>query len=585
MNRTKQVCLLFVALFVAQLAVIPSVSAASEWYNTSWIYRIEVTLDNDKAGNATQTDFPIVLTENNVPALFWDGVESDGTDIVVTSADGTTKLKRELVAGSWSVASETMELHVKIPTYSHTADTVIYLYYGNAAGAETNDTDTWDANFAAVYHGNDYNSATQIFDSTVNANHGTKAAAGQAPSEIAGMIGKAQQFVSGSSQYISLPDIAGLLGATEATWESYVRKDAYINQQCIASDWLRSNQQWMFGSEYPEDSNWRSFAGAGDTNVGATIDSVFTTGWHFCWMRFKGNDATGFETGVDDSVTTPVSTTTVAALGSVSSGITRIGRYSIHYSSMTLCELRFSSAARSAEWIAATDSWLRDNTNCYSMGAIEELQLSSLTATSLSEHEILLSWYTGPAINSTTIRAAIGRVPTSITDGYLVYSGSGTNTTDWVSNLEMLDNKLYYAAWGTDSNGTWTPSATTYIEGVGMKLIAIIVMCVAMMVWAWQKKQVSLLFMSLMCWLGFTAYMYSLTSATWDYYRIFAWVGIGMVLITVYEVIIVQMHNKNTMIFDSDPVVEEWQNVAEMQEQVNMMRGRGIPRRKKTGGT
>jgi len=219
------------------------------------------------------------------------------------------------------------------------------------------------------------------------------------------------------------------------------------------------------------------------------------------------------------------------------------------------------------------------------MGAIEELQLSSLTATSLSEHEILLSWYTGSAINSTTIRAAIGRVPTSITDGYLVYSGSGTNTTDWVSNLEMLDNKLYYAAWGTDSNGTWTPSATTYIEGVGMKLIAIIVMCVAMMVWAWQKKQVSLLFMSLMCWLGFTAYMYSLTSATWDYYRIFAWVGIGMVLITVYEVIIVQMHNKNTMIFDSDPVVEEWQNVAEMQEQVNMMRGRGIPRRKKTGGT
>ena len=115
-----------------------------------------------------------------------------------------------------------------------------------------------------------------------------------------------------------------------------------------------------------------------------------------------------------------------------------------------------------------------------------------------------------------------------------------------------------------------------------MKLIAFIFLCIAVMIWAWHMKKVSLLFMSLMCWMGFTAYMYSLGSADFDYYRIFSWVGIGMVLIDVYEVIIIQMYNKNTMIFESDPDTETWQDVADMRRQMDAMRGRGIPRRRKT---
>jgi len=360
-NRTKQVCLLFVALFVAQLAVIPSVSAASEWYNTSWIYRIEVTLDNDKAGNATQTDFPIVLTENNVPALFWDGVESDGTDVVVTSADGTTKLKRELVAGSWSVASETMELHVKIPSYSHTADTIIYLYYGNSAGAETNDTDTWDSDFEFVSHMNDYNSATQIFDSTVNANHGTKGATTQAPTEVAGEIGKAQQFVKADLTYIDFTPITML--RTAATFMSFLTLDeeptsAYgdfiVSGGVVAFKYIGFDQYRRIKSESNTNSDSWSIVGgqvvlSTPVVIALSADTLVTT---------YLND------GVY-STKTPVNDLTVSRMGISTDGNAVVSI------SMTLCELRISSSARSAEWIAATNSWLRDNTNCYSMGEQE----------------------------------------------------------------------------------------------------------------------------------------------------------------------------------------------------------------------
>ncbi len=204
------------------------------------------------------------------------------------------------------------------------------------------------------------------------------------------------------------------------------------------------------------------------------------------------------------------------------------------------------------------------------------------TTTYISDTEVELSWVAGLGANNTMVRAAYGRLPADRTDGYLVYYGNSTVASDTALNLDDTASIIYYRAWSESAAGAWEDTGTSgFMEGPAMKLIAIVLLCVAIMVWAWQKKQVSLLFISLMCWLGFTAYMYSIGSADWDYYRIFAWAGIGLVLITVYQVIIVQMNNKNTMIFDPDPNVEHWQDVGEMQRQVGMIRGRGIPPRRK----
>ncbi len=160
------------------------------WYDTDWLYFVKVTVDHTKVPNTDQLNYPALITEANMPAAFWRHVKADGTDIVVTSSDGATKLKRELV--SIDTAGKKMELWVKIPTLSESVDTVLYLYYGNAAASETNDVETWNDNFKLITHMEDDPDASHVMDSTQYGNDGTKTAADE-PLEVGGKIGKGQE--------------------------------------------------------------------------------------------------------------------------------------------------------------------------------------------------------------------------------------------------------------------------------------------------------------------------------------------------------------------------------------------------------
>src|ERR1039457_7514194 len=63
---------------------------------------------------------------------------------------------------------------VRIPTLSHTADTVIYVFYGNPniIASQQNPIGVWNSNYTAAYHL--ANTGTGVAtDSTVNGNSGT----------------------------------------------------------------------------------------------------------------------------------------------------------------------------------------------------------------------------------------------------------------------------------------------------------------------------------------------------------------------------------------------------------------------------
>ena len=178
---------------------------------------------------------------------------------------------------------------------------------------------------------------TQITDTSGRGNHGVFT---KAPEPV--LVGDlwCYQFVNADSEYVTVPDITELLGATEATWCAWVRKDAYVANQCVVSDYSDAtwaHRKWLLGNEATE-NKWRVYAGDGTSATAVIeIDSVFTTGWHFVWMRFTGGSATGLESGCDDSVGTPATTASVAALGAVAKGLTNIGRHTgTTYSSMTL---------------------------------------------------------------------------------------------------------------------------------------------------------------------------------------------------------------------------------------------------------
>ena len=78
----------------------------------------------------------------------------------------------------------------------------IWMYYDNpSATAPPPTTAVWDANYKGVWH-LDEASGTTNFDSTVNANHGTKVSATEPNPVTTGKIDGAQDF-DGSNDYIS----------------------------------------------------------------------------------------------------------------------------------------------------------------------------------------------------------------------------------------------------------------------------------------------------------------------------------------------------------------------------------------------
>lgn len=143
--------------------------ALTGWYDTSWNYRKKITIDHTKV-DATQSNFPVLVNLSSDSDLS-AGARSDGHDILFTASDGTTKLdyEREL----YTPATGELVSWVKVPSLSGSADTEIYMYYGNppVSSDQANTTGTWDSNFKGVWHmqtGSTMADATGVNNGTVS---------------------------------------------------------------------------------------------------------------------------------------------------------------------------------------------------------------------------------------------------------------------------------------------------------------------------------------------------------------------------------------------------------------------------------
>jgi hypothetical protein len=121
---------------------------------SDWTYRKKITIQSSQV-DATLTDFPVYLDLADLGSDFFSGVKSDGSDIRIAAANGTTELARDVVGIDTGL--ETGELHFKAPSLSSSTDTDFYIYYGNAVATEpavsaTNGRNTVWSDYAAVYH-------------------------------------------------------------------------------------------------------------------------------------------------------------------------------------------------------------------------------------------------------------------------------------------------------------------------------------------------------------------------------------------------------------------------------------------------
>ena len=107
------------------------------WLDADWRYRASVTIDNT-AGGAGATDWSLVVPPTL--SIFWDNVLANGHDIRLTGADGRTALTYQ--RQTWTHATETAVLEVDNQTIGGGAPIQAWLYWGNAAAADTSGTFT-----------------------------------------------------------------------------------------------------------------------------------------------------------------------------------------------------------------------------------------------------------------------------------------------------------------------------------------------------------------------------------------------------------------------------------------------------------
>ncbi len=415
------------------------------WFDLNWQNRRKVTIDATKvSGSGSHTDFPVLVSEANFDRTdFFSKIKSDGSDIVFTQSNGTTKLKREVILVD--TVEKKMEAWVKIPSLSTNTDTIIYIYYDNPSANEPNDTTTWNNDFAAVYHMNNDPNTSKIQDSTSNNADGTKGTSGE-PSEVDGPFGKAQSFdgvddkidITGMENAIDTLTITALifpitagegnLGriiskttglSSDDEWDFMVGSSKKLEFKQLR--WDTTNGHWKTGTNIYNFSDW--------SYVSVTYNSGSTTND----PEFRVNGVVKNETETTAPSGSLGPGTSDTEIGNLGTGRTFDGK---------IAEIRVSHVIRPGDWIITEYNGMNDPGAFYSVGAEE-----NAPELILQGDQIIFKTGSVPRLERMRI-TNIGNVGIGATDPTTNFqvnqstTGPGTVTTNFTDTLEGLGTQF-----------------------------------------------------------------------------------------------------------------------------------------------
>lgn len=261
--RKRLTLLLILLIFGTSLfSVRVPISHGLTIVESNWTYKIQVSIDKDDV-DADLTDFPVLLYLSG--QVNWTAVQDDCDDIRVTDAD-LTILEYEIE--SYTVNTN-VYMWVLVPFINATADTTLWVYYGNPLASDgQSSADVWDG-YNLVYHLYDGDDETGA-DIDLQ-----KQGAGQ-PADTTVFPNGAQDF--DGTDYMNTDESRQWSGNTvmlEAYWNTTTQ--AYA--QTIVSD----NAQWGTAGYI-----WasRSVAGgmtweyADGTNPASVTDADYWTGYN-----------------------------------------------------------------------------------------------------------------------------------------------------------------------------------------------------------------------------------------------------------------------------------------------------------------
>jgi len=315
------------------------------WYNTQWIYRKKLTIDNS-AISENLINFPVLVHLNDT-TIDWTHLQNDGTDIRFTDSDGETLLNYEIE--TWNDTNDAW-IWVNIPQIDAGSITdSFYMYYNNSGASDgQNIEDTWNSNYEMVQHLQENTNSTCV-DSTNNNFDGTPLPYASPPvSVLSGQINDCLDF-DGTQDYILTSTTTSLSVFTIEVF--FNAKDMAAGQPYEKGIFTHGVNSFLLafdataGDSRPcgliNDGSWTYIYGS--TNP-------ISSGFHYVVFSYNGSYMHLYLDGSSDA--TPVSSGNPNA---ENEGY-RIGTYaatSNQWFNGTIDECRVSNVARSADWIEA----------------------------------------------------------------------------------------------------------------------------------------------------------------------------------------------------------------------------------------
>jgi hypothetical protein len=323
-------------------------------------FRRAITVDHTRIPNTDQSNFPLLIsgTYSYLATVAHGGnvQNANGYDIIFTSdVAGLNRLDHEIE--SYNPVTGAINFWVRIPALSHTADTGIYIQYGNSSitTSQENKPGVWSNGYAAVWHLSKNGTITAADSTGINSGMISNVTA--ASGEIAG----AGNFNGSTSSYIRIPASSSFKPAGAITLEGWLYPTS-------ANSWNTA-----IGLDYRADGTWISPLWSYGLGLNGTTQGLafsIATGGSQNQLLSTGNiplNAWSYVAGTFDTsthaqnlyingVTDSTLVNNGAAIDYKTSQDLVLGQRSPYATGYPwfglLDEIRISTVARSADWIA-----------------------------------------------------------------------------------------------------------------------------------------------------------------------------------------------------------------------------------------
>jgi Concanavalin A-like lectin/glucanases superfamily/Domain of unknown function (DUF2341) len=352
-----------------QASATPTGGGGGGWPN-GYSFRRTITIDHTKVPNTDQSNFPMLIagtyTYLRTTGNGGNVTNVNGYDILFTSdPNGSNALNYEREI--YNASTGAVALWVKVPLLSHTSDTVLYMFYGNASVTtdQSNKPAVWDGNYLGVWHLPDGSSLTGL-DSTANHYNLTNT---NAVTATAGQIDGAANF-NGSNNYLSNGAISVAPGSSITI--SFWNNVATANLQPASAFSLGNSENPNRIHAHAPWSDKRLYWDYGDYFNGGRISTDYTSyldGWTYVTLTFNASDNShriylnGTQSASSVNSNVPVNTQTGISIGAW----TAIP----FYEKGSIDEFRVSNSARSADWIATDYNNQSNPSTFYTVGAAQ----------------------------------------------------------------------------------------------------------------------------------------------------------------------------------------------------------------------